>query len=80
MSGTIPTSVSPSSATSVCSWAFAPYASHHARWKTHALNGVAHGVAATSRSQSARGMSSNGRRSTRSIDEEGSVGGASGAS
>ena len=50
---------------SVSSWALAPYASHHARWKAHAENGVAHGVVAARRSHVSRGISSNGRRSAR---------------
>ena len=35
----------PATTTSVSSWAFAAYASHHARWKAQPENGVAHGVA-----------------------------------
>ena len=54
MSGTIaigsaPGGASAGTTTRVSSWAFAPYASHHARWKAHDENGVAQGVCASER-------------------------------
>src|SRR6188474_1216912 len=79
MSGTIATGSAPggslaSTTTRVCSWAFSPYASHHARWKAHCEKGVAHGFRSTRPSQVASEMLSNGRRSTRKErDEDGSA-------
>src|SRR4051794_6538826 len=73
MSGTIATGAPPGGAfaapiASVSSWAFAPYASHHARWKAQPEKGVAHGFSAASASHVVRGMSAIVRRSTRSAE------------
>src|ERR1035437_2667979 len=71
MSGTIAIGIASSGAASstttrVWSCAFAPYASHHARWKPHRENGVAQGDASASVSQVAGGIVSNGWRMARS--------------
>src|SRR3954449_9352240 len=71
MSGTIATGSAPGGASagtiaSVSSCAFAPYASHHARWNAQPEKGVAQGFSAASESQVVRGMSAIVRRSTRS--------------
>src|SRR4029078_3656350 len=53
--------------TSVSSWAFAPYASHHARWNAQRENGVAQGFRATRASQVAASRVSNARLTARSV-------------